>query len=171
MIDALLGGALLALVVIAGYTDLRTRRIPNALTLGGFVLALVLRALPGGEPLLPGVLGGLAAFALAVPLVLMGGLGGGDAKLLAAVGAFVGLPDLPVALLGTALAGGAMALVAVLRQGAFVETLHHCWRLVAWLPYAGRGVEAPPRTLNTPGAIAIPYGLAIGAGALAAWWA
>jgi prepilin peptidase CpaA len=168
MINALSTAALIALVIVAVVWDLRTRRIPNALTLSGFFTALALRALPGGEALLVGVLGGLIGLAISFPLVLLGGLGGGDAKLLAAVGAFLGPADLPVALLVTALVGGAMAFALAIQRGALGETLSHARVLVG---SAVTRTPAPARNLRTPGALTIPYGVAIGVGAIAGWLA
>ena len=159
--------ALLALVLLAGVSDLRTRRIPNALTVTALGIALALRAATGAEPLASGLFGALIAFATAVPLVILGGLGGGDAKMLAAAGAFLGPAGLPMMLLVTALVGGAMGAFAVARRGAFGATVTRCRAILA-TPF-GMSTEPLPR-LGAPGAIAIPYGVAIGAGALAGWW-
>ena len=105
--------ALLALVVLASVSDLRTRRIPNALTVTGLGIALALRGAVGVEPLMSGLAGAAIAFAPAVPLVALGGLGGGDAKLLAAASLWVG-PDqlLPFVAL-VAVFGGVLALILV----------------------------------------------------------
>ncbi len=165
---ALSTAALIALVVLAVVWDLRTRRIPNALTVSGFLAALAIRALPGGEALLGGVLGGLIGLTLTFPLVLLGGLGGGDAKLLAAVGAFLGPANLPVALLVTALVGGVMALALAIHRRALGETMRHAGVLVGSVATLA---PATARNLRTPGALTIPYGVAIGAGALAGWLA
>lgn len=159
--------AFLTLVVLAGASDLRTRRIPNALTVTGLGIALALRGAIGIEPLAIGLMGALIAFVPAVLLVLLGGLGGGDAKLLAAVGAFVGPAGLPTMLFVTAVVGGAMGAVAVVRRGALGATATRCRAILA-TPF-GMSTEPLPR-LGAPGAIAIPYGVAIGAGALAGWW-
>ena len=159
--------AFLTLVVLAGASDLRTRRIPNALTVTGLGNALALRGAIGIEPLAIGLIGALIAFVPAVLLVLLGGLGGGDAKLLAAVGAFVGPAGLPTTLFVTAVVGGAMGAVAVVRRGALGATATRCRAILA-TPF-GMSTEPLPR-LGAPGALAIPYGVAIGAGALAGWW-
>ena len=167
MTDIVTTLAFLTLVVLAGVSDIRTRRIPNALTVTGLGIALALRGATGVEPLAMGLAGAVIAFVPAVPLVLLGGLGGGDAKLLAAVGAFVGPAGLPTTLLVTALMGGAMGAITVVRRGAFGSTVTRCRAILA-SPFGMSG-EPLPR-LGAPGAIAIPYGVAIGAGALAGWW-
>ena len=167
MYDIVATLAFLSLVVLAGVSDIRTRRIPNALTVTGLGIALALRGAMGVEPLAAGLAGAVIAFVPAVPLVVLGGLGGGDAKLLAAVGAFVGPAGLPTTLLVTALMGGAMGAVTVVRRGAFGSTVTRCRAILA-APFGSSG-EPLPR-LGASGAIAIPYGVAIGAGALAGWW-
>ncbi len=171
MIDAFATLALLALTVAAVVWDLRTRRIPNVLTATGLLLALGLRAFQGPGAVAAGVLAALLAFALAAPLVLAGAMGAGDAKLLAAIGAFVGPAGLPVALLVTAIAGGVLALAAAARRGALGETLAHARDLVVPPRAAREEPRIPRRTLETPGALAVPYAVAIAAGALAGWWA
>ena len=75
---------LASLILVAVVWDVRERRIPNALTVTGLVLAIVLRLLEGQEALLAGLAGLVLAVLVALPLVALGGLGGGDAKLLAA---------------------------------------------------------------------------------------
>ncbi|MDX1624433.1 MAG: prepilin peptidase [Gemmatimonadota bacterium] len=161
--------ALFALVAGSIVWDVRERRVPDAFTVGGVAVALGLRALGGWGPLLDGVAAAGVGLLIALPLVLAGGLGGGDAKLLAAVGAFLGLAALPVALTVTALAGGVMAVGLATARGRLRETLVHCGRLLRrTVPF---GHAPPARTLATPGALAIPYGVAIGLGALAGWWA
>lgn len=160
---------LVALVATAVATDLASRRIPNVLTLTGLVVGLALRVPAGWEAVGAGAAGATVALAVALPLVLAGGLGGGDAKLLAAVGAFVGLGGLPVVLLATAVAGGVMATVLAVREGAVGETVAHAGSLVRRVLPGGPEVRV--RTLSTPGALAIPYGVAIAVGALAGWWA
>jgi prepilin peptidase CpaA len=167
MIHTLSTLALTVVVVLAVASDVRTRRIPNVLTVSGLGVALALRAITGVDAFVAGLAGGAIALGLTLPLVMLGGLGGGDSKLLVAVGAFLGPAGLPMALLVTALVGGVMALGLVAYRGVLGATLAHCWQLIRrlWTP----STPEPLRTLGTPGAIAIPYGVAIGAGAIAGW--
>lgn len=159
--------ALVMLLVLAVICDLRTRRIPNALTVTGLLTALALGALAGWQPFLAGLAGAGVALALSLPLVMLGGLGGGDAKLLAAVGAYLGPADLLTALLITALVGGAMALALAVHRGQLRQTLAHVGGLLARLGRPTGGDPQPaPRTIRTAGALTIPYGVAIGVGAL-----
>lgn len=83
--------ALLALAGAAGLADLRSGRIGNTITYGGVACGVLLGGVESGLPGLGlAVLGTLLALAVGVPLFLLGGMGGGDVKLYAAVGALVG---------------------------------------------------------------------------------
>lgn len=160
--------ALLALVGVAVFTDLREQRIPNWLTASGTLVGLILASLEmGGFPTLALVGSGIA-LALAFPLFALGGLGAGDVKLFAAVGAFLGPAGLlPVVIYG-GLAGGALALGSAARRGVVIPVLLSSSGLLLHLITLGRRGARP--TLTTPGAHAVPYGVAIAAGAVAAWF-
>ncbi len=161
----LLAWTMIAMVVLAAGIDVGTRRIPNVLTVTGFVIALALRGLVGWDPLVAGLAGAGLGFVVSVPLFLLGGMGGGDVKLLTAVGAFLGPQQLFVALLATALVGGLMAVVVAARNGVLVPTVRRALRLITVPFNRSGGGEALP-TLSTPGAISVPYGLAIAFGAV-----
>jgi prepilin peptidase CpaA len=83
--------AALALCAIAAWTDVRSGRIPNRLTLTGLGLGLALSVISGGIHGLPLSAVGALVTAL-VPLLLFRfrAMGGGDVKLFAAIGAIVG---------------------------------------------------------------------------------
>jgi prepilin peptidase CpaA len=101
---------LAALVIAAGVTDWRTHRLPNWLTLGGTLAGIAFNLLPQGVGLLYSILGVLTALALLLPLYVLRATGAGDVKLVAMVGAFLGLPDLLFALPFMLVAGGLLAL-------------------------------------------------------------
>ena len=169
MIDLLLTVGLVATCAIAVWSDLRTGRIPNVLTLTSLTAALLLRAAGGLDLLGGGLAGAGVALALSLPLFLLGGLGGGDVKLLVAVGAFLAPARLLVALVVMAITGGVIALAAVVRKRALGRTLANVWRIVktAVLAALFRTVpRSPLPTVRTPGAITTPYGLAIATGAI-----
>ncbi len=161
-------GALAAVVLVAVWWDLKERRVPNALTVTGLTLALGLRALGGIDPLVSGLQGAGLALVLGLPLVALGGLGGGDAKLMAAVGAFLGPGQLLLALAVTAIVGGIMALVLAFHRGAVQEVFLDA-AAVAARPL-GLAPDRPRRTIRSPNAITIPYAVAIAIGALKIVW-
>lgn len=169
--------ALVAVVAaLAAAFDVREGRLPNWLTLGGLVAGLVLGAFGGWVGLGWAAGGAAVAFALALPLFLLGGFGGGDVKLLAAVGALVGLDDLPTVLLVTALVGGVLAAMAVIRRGAVRQTVKNLGTMLVLLVTSGREMmrawkgEGPGAalTVDSRDAVTVPYGVAIAAGGLAA---
>ncbi|HEY0825517.1 MAG TPA: A24 family peptidase, partial [Ramlibacter sp.] len=113
-------GALVTLLVLAAVSDARTYRIPNTLTVGGMALGLATQTLtaPAASTGFLLAAGGLAAMLLClVPLHALRVMGGGDVKLMAMVGAFLGLPDVLPALLFVFVAGGIAAVVAAVSRG------------------------------------------------------
>jgi prepilin peptidase CpaA len=158
--------ALVSALGIAAWTDVRSRRIPNALTVTLFAAALLLRAAAGGGMLVEGLLGAGLALLVVLPLFAVRGVGGGDAKLLIAAGAVLGPAGFLYALLFTALAGGALAVYAAVRSGALLPVLFNTGDLIKyWLSFGRRGQRS---SLATPGILSVPYGVAIGLGCVAA---
>src|SRR5262245_38867262 len=120
--------AVLLVSVIGCVCDLRTRRIPNLLTFGGAALAIVEAvrvAGPGGG--VTSVGGWLTGAALFMPMFALGGMGAGDVKLAACIGAWLGpMPALFVALY-SAIAGGVMAVGVALCTGYFKQAVGNVW--------------------------------------------
>ena len=163
---------LIAVVLVAAALDLKSRRIPNWLTVSGFATALAFRLPYGTAPVLDGLIAGLIALGLSVPFFALGGLGGGDVKLLAAVGAFLGVDRLWMALFVTVMVGGALALIAVIRQRRLGTTIANMYMVMRSVrtkeAYTGwKGAEGDaPLTIRSAGVITRPYAVAIAAGAL-----
>ncbi len=157
-----------AAIALAGaWNDLRTHRIPNVLTLSGLLLALALRAWLGFDAVLDGFWGACIAFLIALPLFAIGGFGGGDAKFLIALGAFLGASRLFGGLLAIALAGGVFAVLHAVRRGVIVPVLLNCGAMLRyWLSFGRSGRRI---ALDSPGVTAIPYGVPLAFGSLA-WW-
>ena len=156
-----------ALVGAAGLIDLRSRRIPNRLTLGILVSGLALRSLEGFESLAVGLGGAALGLALAVVLFGLGALGGGDGKLLIGVGAFLGYEDFVGALLLIGVLGGLLGLSEAIRRGVILPAAVNAFGMIRrWFTLGRSGVA---RTLDSPGAVAVPYGVAIALGAIV-WW-
>ncbi|MFO7588393.1 MAG: A24 family peptidase [Gemmatimonadota bacterium] len=172
-LDLLLGVGLVGTSLVAALSDLRHRRIPNWLTVSSLVGALAIRLALGGAPGLgSGALAAAIAFGIGFPLFVVRAMGGGDVKLLAAVGAFLGKEHLWAGLAATALVGGVLASVVAIRRGAVQRTLRLAWRVVRSLAVgaASRRYVAPPQTLTTPGALTVPYGVAIAVGAVVGFY-
>jgi prepilin peptidase CpaA len=128
----------LPLIVVAGSAitaaaiDLRIRRVPNVLTgsiaLVGLGLAAVGLGRVGIWLALAGCLVGLS---LMLPGYLIGAMGGGDVKLLAAVGTLLGPGATLRAFVASAVAGGLIAIFVAWRRGRFAATLAGTAALVA----------------------------------------
>jgi prepilin peptidase CpaA len=160
-------GAFVLIVVAAAAMDLRYRRIPNLLTVSGLSVALVMRGIQGTDPLIDGVIGAGVAALVSLPLFAVGALGGGDGKLLIAIGGFMGPARLAGALLLIALVGGVMGLLDAYRRGILFPVILNCLDLVKhWATFGRRGRRV---ALASPGAVTIPYGVAIALGAIV-WW-
>jgi prepilin peptidase CpaA len=107
-----------AIAVVACVTDLRTRRIPNLLTFGAALAGLVYHGITGGYAGLGHSAGGWACGVIAFGLPFaLGGLGAGDVKLIAALGAWLGPIDTVWLALYTGIAGGISSLIVALAHG------------------------------------------------------
>ena len=161
-----------ALVVAAGaaLTDVQSARIPNALTvssgLAGLLAHAVLPAGSGWSTSLGGMAAGLAVF---FPFFALGGLGGGDVKLMAALGAWVGWPSVLSLALYTALAGGVVAISVALAHGYLRQALRNLAALAKFWAVAGVR-PAPELTLEHGRGPRVPYALPIFVGLLVTVW-
>jgi prepilin peptidase CpaA len=169
---------LTAVLAAAVYTDVRERKIPNGLVLAGLVAGLLVAALQsaGWWAAVPAAAGSIGAalagaglgLAAGVAFFALGALGAGDGKLLAVVGAFLGPVGLFVAILYGGIAGGLLALGAAVRRGTILPVLLRTWDVALHLVTFGRRGER--WTVDSPGAVSVPYGVAIALGALVAWF-
>jgi prepilin peptidase CpaA len=153
-------------VIVAAVIDTQEHRIPNWLVGPCLLVGLSLRWVMEGRG---GLWDSLAAVSLAllatVPIYLLGGLGMGDCKLLAAVGAWLGLRQMVYVLFGTALAGGILAILLASREGQLVRALRSTFSVVTgWTRHGIR--KNPEVSLDNPNALSMPYGPAIAAGVL-----
>ena len=150
-----------ALVALAAWTDLRTRRIPNRLTGPALLIAIAAHASVNGLPgLQAALLGMLIAGGLLLPGWFAGWMGAGDVKLMAAVGAWLGAPQAFTALLATLMAGGLMAAALALRRGVLVQSVRNAAWMGAWI--AGGAKVAVPEPVTS--GIRFPFALAALAG-------
>jgi prepilin peptidase CpaA len=114
----------------AAVIDLRTRRVPNALTWPSAVAGVVLALTGAGRVgLAASIVGGLIGLALMLPGYLFGGTGGGDVKLLAAIGTFLGPRGTLSAFIAAAMAGGVIALGLAIYRGRLRATLQRMARI------------------------------------------
>jgi prepilin peptidase CpaA len=158
------------LLAVACVSDVRTRRIPNVLTLSAAGGALLFHLATGGWSAAGWSLAGLFVGALLFfPMFALRGMGAGDVKLLAAVGAWLGPGQVAIVALATSIAGGVIALVVALAYGylrtavsnLFVLLMH--WRVAGVRPL-------PAVTLERAKGPRLAYAFPIAIGTVVTLW-
>jgi hypothetical protein len=144
--------------------DLLERHIPDALAAGGLIAVLMVCLVMDPALAARGLGGAVRGMAVAVPLFTTGALGAVAAKLLIALGRFLGSEGRPIALLATAITGGIMSGIVSWRSGVFKPLLQHTKDLAIWCLVLGRGGEGT-RLCPSGAAITMPRGPASAAGA------
>ena len=143
---------LLCLVVAVAATaeDLWRRRVSNVITVGAFVAGLATQSwLFGLEGTGSALLGGVYGFMVFLIFYLLGGMGGGDIKLMAALGTIVGDEKIWLAAVLTGILGALMALLYLAGRRA--------WQWLGHAPQQGESV--PARKAYIPYAPAISLGM------------
>jgi prepilin peptidase CpaA len=156
---AVLGLAVI-LAALAGWTDWRSRRLPNWLTVPGLLVGIAVNAAAGGwGGIKTSLLGAGLGLLLLLPFVFVRSLGAGDWKLAGALGAFVGPGILVDVLMGSVFVAGIMALGLVIYKRRLKQTLRNMGRLLASLfTFHMPGSEV---SLDNPQSLKIPYGVAL----------
>jgi prepilin peptidase CpaA len=161
---------LVSIVLIeAAIIDGRTLRVPNWLTYHFLLGGLIFAFMRGGSPLLLSSLAGATVGLLTLlPLYAIGGMGAGDVKLMAGLGAWIG-PWLTVAAFGcTALVGALMAVVMIVHSRALwrhVGMLHSIAHEV--LSIRNPVVLAQRAAERKPAMLLLPYAIPIATGSIA----
>jgi prepilin peptidase CpaA len=162
--EALVVAILAAATGVAAVIDLRTRRIPNALTGSLAVVGLGLAATQLGTVGIGGaVIGCLLGFAFMLPGNMFGATGAGDVKLFAAAGALLGPATTVRAFVFTAIAGGVIALFVAMRRRRLAQTIGATARLVANGKSAVAAIESPAADNRFAYAPAIAIGVVMAA--------
>ena len=157
---------LIIVLIISVITDLKSRKIYNAVVFPALALALLLHALTGG---LDGLIFSLIGFTLGLAILiipfLLGGMGAGDVKLLALVGALQGASFVFATAIYMAIIGSVMALAIVLFKNGFRERM----QFVGYILICMR-LRLKPNLQGYWTAGAYPYGVAIAGGAVVCMW-
>ena len=162
-------GVLAIVLIAAAVTDIRTARIYNVITYPAIVIGLVGHTLMGGVgfgegEVKLGLLGSLCGLAAGfLPLFVAwfaGGIGGGDAKLMGAVGALAGWRFAVAAMFYGFAIAVVMAVIVMLHRKIVIQTLARIWRFLYLL--ATPAGAADPATKESP---KIAFGLALCIGA------
>jgi prepilin peptidase CpaA len=167
--DLVLNLTLSLILIGAAFFDIKERRIPNWIILFSLIAGLVLGALQSSSQLIFNVAGFFAGImALMIPFAF-GWMGAGDVKLFGAVGAVVGYKALPRIFFYSCIAAGTIALVALTlaraRQMSFKYFWTDCKFMILTL-----GASLPQSTPLGSGGYSVPWGAAIGAGTIMAYY-
>lgn len=160
----------LAVALTASAFDVRTRRIPNWLTFGATAVGLAYGLSSSGlSGLGLSMAGWLTGAALFIPFFVLGGMGAGDVKLLAALAAWLGPSESIWLAIFAAMAGGVLGVCVALARGyirtassnLFLMLMH--WRTNGLTP-------VPGITLRDSAAPRLAYAIPITIGAVCTLW-
>lgn len=144
----------LLIAVWISWSDLKTRKIPNYLTLSAALAGLAYNlVIYGWGGLADGALGLLIGFGFLILPYLMGGMGAGDVKALAALGAWLGPAGTLHLFCYMAVAGGLMSLAVLVWRRLLWQRI---WNMVLCQEKLSALTQVPVQ--KTPG---IPYGVAM----------
>lgn len=173
---ALLPMVLLLFAVV--WEDVRFHRIPNAFVFWGAGLGILLNVfmpeglgfankfLPGGAGFLIAIEGLAVGLVVMLPMYLLRAMGAGDVKLMAMVGAFLGVNDALGAILATFLAGGILSLAYAWKIGVLRRTLQNIRFILYSNAVRISGGRVPTLEDAPESAAKFPYAVAIAMGTL-----
>ena len=155
---------LVPLAIVITYYDVRYRRIPNPFVIATLISGLAMNITFGGvNGAMSSAAGCGLGFILMFLLHVFGAMGAGDVKLFAAICSVTGAPLVLPTFVIVVLTGGLLALVSILRSGAFRTTMHRVLQiLVGLLP----GWQMPRFAVPADRTHTIPYGVAITIGSI-----
>jgi prepilin peptidase CpaA len=163
-------GVLFALLLTASVTDYFTYKIPNWLTVSGMLFGLVYSAVVPfsvQHGFLWAVCGLLIGFFSTIPFYGLRVMGAGDVKLMAMVGACLGVTDTLYAILFSFIAGGVAALVFALVNRALTQMLINVRNIGQFFMFTVISGVAPQAELEVEHSIGkLPYGICIGIGSM-----
>jgi len=155
-------------VALCVFADVRSRRIPNLLSAPAMLLGIALNAFYRGGA---GVTASLSGLVLTVAVLLwpfaMGGIGGGDVKMMGAVGAFLGPRLALMGLLMGVILGGCLMVWHLARRGRLREKVTATATMFRAAAMT-RSLSPLRVSAANPGAIALPYSVPLGLGTLCA---
>jgi prepilin peptidase CpaA len=153
----------IAFVLTVAVGDLMWKRIPRQLTTGAAAVGLIYHARYGG--FLSALVAAAAGFAVGVIFFRMGAIGGGDVKLLAALGSLLGLALWAKAMFIAVIVAAVIGIVVAASQRALLRTLRNSLTLLTSLP--SRGL-APHDAIHLHSGMGVraPFGIAAAAGTL-----
>ncbi|MDP4085048.1 MAG: prepilin peptidase [Bacillota bacterium] len=155
---------LMILLFICVMTDIRKRKIYNAVLFPFLLVGITIHTVTAGLlGLSSSLLGGLVGLGILLIPYLLGGMGAGDVKLLAVIGALKGMTFVFMAAINMALAGGAIALLILLFRKGMKKSL---FQFITYIHGIRHGVKIPLMFDREGLKTTYPYGIAIALGAI-----
>lgn len=161
--QSLLDPIVFAMLGISAITDLRTGRILNTVTYPAILLGLLMAATGSSSGMASSLLGGAIGGGLLYIFFTVGWMGGGDVKLMTAVGTLKGFPFILNALFYSVFIGGIAAALVLIWRGQLGAAMGD-------LVQAGQRAATPRLAAGTiqPRGGTFPFGVAIALGTTAA---
>ncbi len=166
VMPTLLSLVLIGTALTAAFYDLRLRRIPNWINCSGFLLGLALNTHSQGWRGAMTALGGLvAALGIYLPLYALKGMGAGDVKLMAALGAIAGPANWFHIFLMTAMLGGLASIALVLWRRRISQTIQNISVILGQLAKGKAPAEKDGAlSIHNDKSLKMPHGAVIAAG-------
>ncbi|HEU4852061.1 MAG TPA: A24 family peptidase [Telluria sp.] len=159
---------LLALLLVAAITDYRTFKIPNWLTGGGLLFALVYTAFVPpvyNATWLWAPAGALLGFVVTLPMYVLRTMGAGDVKLMTMVGAFLGVTGTLYALIFSFVTAGVAAIAFAASQGVATRMFGNVRRILHGMAWSAIGGVRPTARIEQHESVGkLAYGISIALG-------
>lgn len=150
--------ATIVLLVVCFYTDITQKKIYNWITLPGIGIGLLMNGIFSGVAGLKSAgIGFALGFGFLFIIFLFGGMGGGDVKLMGAIGAIKGYPFIISALVYSILVGGFIAFAVLIWKKKFLRTM---WKIFLFLIHKIFPFFGLP-TMDKEQMEKVPFGIAI----------
>jgi prepilin peptidase CpaA len=155
---------LLVILLISFYTDVKSRKILNIVTLPAILFAFVYYlSFQGLDGFLFSGKGFLVGLGLLILPYMLGGMGAGDVKLMASIGALMGTSFVFYSFIYTALIGGLIAVALIIKQKGFVNTIK---TFLIGIVFIRSNLGSIHLVNGNQSSISFPYGIAIVLGSL-----
>ncbi len=153
------------ILIIASIADLLYKKIPNRLTYSSLVIGIFFQlAFKGSDGLFHSLQGIGIGFALTFIIYLAGGLGAGDVKLMAAIGAFLGPKEIFLAFIFSSLLSGVYAIILLAFHGFIFQTFKRYFNMIKTLVLTLQLIYIPP--LSAERRLGVRFGVMIALGTL-----
>jgi prepilin peptidase CpaA len=159
-----------SICLVACVFDVRTRRIPNVLTMSAAVAGMLYHlAMSGLGGLQTAAAGWILGLLLLLPYFALGGMGGGDVKLVAALGAWLGPWETFWLAMYAGIAGGVLGLIVALTHGYLRQAISNVSNIVRYWAYVGVK-PVPGMTLESSKSPRLAFAIPILAGTVVMLW-